>query len=457
MTSPRGRADRVIRGRRVATQQGIRPAAIHIAGGLILSVSPYDDVAGAGQVIDAGEALVFPGLVDTHVHVNEPGRTEWEGFATATAAAAAGGVTTILDMPLNSVPATTTVVALEAKRSTAPGQCAVDVGFLGGVVPGNTAEIAGLHSAGVFAFKCFLVPSGVDEFEHVSERDLRDAAPVLAARDALLMAHCESPDRLLEPRPGADPRRHATWLATRPVEAETDAVRLLIAVARKTDLRVHVVHVSAPATLDLIREARAEGARITAETCPHYLCFSAEDVPDGATEYKCAPPIREAALREGLWAALARGEVDLVVSDHSPAPPALKLREEGDFLRAWGGIASVQLRLAAVWTEARERGHGADRLVEWLCAGPARLVGLEGKKGVIREGADADLVLWRPDETFEMTEAMLRHRHPLTPYLGRRLAGVIEATYLRGEPVYRRREPSPPRSLHGRLLSRADS
>ncbi|HWB41579.1 MAG TPA: allantoinase AllB [Gemmatimonadales bacterium] len=447
---------RAVRGSRVATPAGIRPAAIHISGGTITRVAPFDDVPRGVDPIDAGDALVFPGLVDTHVHVNEPGRTDWEGFATATRAAAAGGVTTLLDMPLNSIPPTTSVPALEAKRAAARGKCAVDVGFLGGLVPGGAGEIPGLHQAGVFGLKCFLCPSGVDEFPPVSVADLTASTPALAEANVLLMVHAESPAAL---QPGAaasrDPRSHATWLATRPAAAETEAVRFLIELARSSGIRVHVVHVSSAATLELIAPARAAGVRITSETCPHYLGFAAEEIPDGATEYKCAPPVRGTAEREALWTALEQGRLDAVVSDHSPAPPESKRRAEGDFLRAWGGIASLQLRLPAVWTGARARGHAPGRVVEWLCSGPARLAGLEGRKGVIAPGADADLVLWRPEAEFVVEESHLRHRHTLTPWLGRRLAGVVEATYLRGEPVYARGAPDgPPR---GRLLVRPNS
>jgi allantoinase len=445
----------VIRGPRVATPDGIRSASIHIQDGTITRVAGYDDVPAGANPVEAGDALVFPGLVDTHVHVNEPGRTDWEGFATATRAAAAGGVTTLLDMPLNSIPPTTAVSALQTKRAAALDRCAVDVGFLGGLVPGNIGEVAGLHSAGVFGFKCFLCPSGVDEFPPISEAELRQTAPSLSALDALLMVHAELPAALKSDATSGDPRAHGTWLASRPVAAETGAVRLLIAVARDTRLRVHVVHVSAPETLDLIVSARAAGVRITAETCPHYLSFSAEEIPDGATEYKCAPPIRESVRREGLWEALVSGRLDAVVSDHSPAPAELKQRTNGDFFRAWGGIASLQLRLPAVWTVARARGQAPERLAEWLCAGPARLVGLEGRKGAIAPGCHADLVLWHPEQEFVVEAPRLRHRHPLTPWLGRRLAGVIMATYLRGELVYARGAPDgPPR---GRLLARLDS
>jgi allantoinase len=446
----------VIRGHHVAVPDGPRPAAIHIAGGRIAAVSAFDAVAPGAELVEAGDALIFPGLVDTHVHVNEPGRTEWEGFTSATRAAAAGGVTTLLDMPLNSIPPTTSVAALEAKRTAARGRCAVDAGFLGGLVPGNGAELAPLHSAGVFGFKCFLCPSGVDEFPPMSPRELQESAPALAALDALLMVHAEWPAALdRAAADSGDPRSYATWLARRPVAAEIEAVRFLIGLARESGLRVHVVHVSAPETLELIATARADGVRLTAETCPHYLCFAAEKIPDGATEYKCAPPIREAWRREGLWKALASDRLNLVVSDHSPSPPAMKLREEGDFVRAWGGIASLQLRLPAIWTGARARGYPPERLAEWLSAGPARLAGLAGRKGAIAAGHDADLVLWHPEKEFVVSEAVLRHRHALTPWLGRTLAGVVEATYLRGERVYTRGAEEP--ALRGRLLTRLDS
>jgi allantoinase len=446
----------IVRGTRVVTPEGVRAAAIHVADGRIARVANFDDVPRGVELVEAGEALVFPGLVDTHVHVNEPGRTEWEGFETATRAAAAGGVTTLLDMPLNSIPPTTNVAGLETKRAAARGHCAVDTGFLGGLIPGNTVELAPLHAAGVFGFKCFLCPSGVDEFPPVSPEDLGAAAPALAALNALLMVHAEWPPALEQAGvPSGDPRHYKTWLATRPVGAETEAVRFLIGLARETGLRVHVVHVSAPETLELVTAARTQGIGITAETCPHYLGFAAEQISDGATEYKCAPPIREARCREGLWDALAQGRLEVVVSDHSPAPPALKLRKEGDFLRAWGGIASLQLRLPAVWTAARARGYSPASLAPWLCAGPARLAGLSGRKGAIAAGLDADLVLWQPEEEFVVTEAELRHRHSITPWLGRTLAGVVEATYLRGELVYVRGAADQP--ARGQLLTHLES
>ncbi|HEY8256669.1 MAG TPA: allantoinase AllB [Gemmatimonadales bacterium] len=445
-----------MRGSRVLTAQGLGRAAIHVTGERIARVTGFDDVPHGVEIVEAGESVVFPGLVDTHVHVNEPGRTEWEGFATATRAAAAGGVTTILDMPLNSIPPTTSVAALEAKRSAARGQCAVDVGFLGGLVPGNATELGALYSAGVFGFKCFLCPSGVDEFPPMPPEDLREVAPALAKLDALLMVHAEWPDALARAGPPTgDPRSHAAWLASRPVDVETSAVRFLIELARASRLRVHIVHVSAAETVALIAAARTEGVRVTGETCPHYLGFAAEEIPDGATEYKCAPPIREILHQQGLWDGLAQGELDAVVSDHSPAPPALKLREEGDFVRAWGGIASLQLGLPAVWTAARARGHPPERLAKWLCEGPARLAGLLGRKGAIAPGYDADLVVWNPEKEFVVDPTMIRHRHPMTPWVGRTLAGVVEATYLRGHKIHDRTSPDLP--VRGRLLTRLDT
>jgi allantoinase len=445
----------VVRGHHVATPEGPRSASIHIAEGRIAQVAAYGDVPAGVELVDAGAAWILPGLVDTHVHVNEPGRTGWEGFATATRAAAAGGVTTILDMPLNSVPPTTSVAGLEAKRAAARGKCTVDTGFIGGLVPGSAAELAPLHAGGVFAFKAFLCPSGVDEFPPMSPAELGKVAPTLADLGCLLMVHAEWPAVLERfTYASGDPRSWTTWLATRPVAAETEAVRYLISLAHAEGVRIHVVHVSAPETLDLIQAARSEGARVTAETCPHYLYFAAEDIPSGATEYKCAPPIRERRYQTGLWDALADGRLDIVVSDHSPSPPQLKLRDEGDFLRAWGGIASLQLRLPVVWTAARGRGHAPERMAEWLCGAPARLVGLDGRKGSIVPGRDADLVLWHPDREFVVEERMLRHRHPLTPWLGRTLAGVVEATYLRGERVYAHAAEDPP--ARGRLLTALD-
>jgi allantoinase len=395
----------------------------------------------------------MPGVVDTHVHVNEPGRTEWEGFASATRAAAAGGVTTLVDMPLNSIPSTTTPAALAAKRAAATGQCFIDVGFWGGVVPGNAGELAPMVAAGALGFKCFLVDSGVDEFPPVDEAQLAPAAAELARLGVPLLAHAEvgGPiDAAAAALAGADPRRYATYLASRPPEAEDQAIALLVRIARQSRGRVHVVHHSAAGALPRLRAARAEGLAITAETCPHYLRFVAEEIPDGATAFKCAPPIRERDNRERLWQALAEGTLDLVASDHSPCSPALKKLEAGDFAAAWGGISGVQLGLAVTWTEARRRGFGLADVVAWMCAAPARLAGLAGRKGTIAPGADADLVVFAPEERFTVATTAIHHRHKITPYVGATLDGAIAATYLRGERIYHRGVHAPQPA--GRLL-----
>ena len=443
---------RAVRSRRVVTPDGVRPGTILFERGIISVIAPWDHPT-PDPLEDFGDAVIGPALVDTHVHINEPGRADWEGFSFATQAAAAGGVATLVDMPLNSVPPTTSVQSLREKREVALGQCAVDVGFLAGVVPGNARELRHLQHAGVFGFKAFVCDSGVSEFPPVSNADLRQALLMLASLDALLMVHAEDP-MLLRATSGTA-RRHEEWLATRPASAEMRAVEDLIALAREFGARIHVVHVSSPDTARRIAEARDRGVRISGETCPHYLTFAAEEIPDGATEFKCAPPIRSRQSREGLWEALRRGWIEVVVTDHSPAPPNLRLREVGDFFAAWGGIASLQLRLPAVWTDARARGFTLEDVTRWTAEAPARLVGLEARKGRLVPGADADLVVWHPEREFTVEVAGLRHRHKLTPWLGRRLAGVVEATYLRGEPVYRRGEPDPP--MRGTLIERTNS
>jgi allantoinase len=409
------------------------------------------------SVHDAGAFVVMAGLVDTHVHVNEPGRAEWEGFETATRAAAAGGVTTLLDMPLNSIPATNNVDALEHKRAIARGRCHVDVGFIGGLIPGNAPDLAPLADAGVLAFKCFLIDSGVKEFPHVREGDLRQAMPVLASLGRVLMAHAELPgpvERAVAALDSsADPRSHATWLRIRPSEAEEQAIALLIALARETGARVHIVHLATAGAMPLLRRARAEGLPLSAETCPHYLVFNAESIPEGATQFKCAPPIREPAHREALWTALRDGDLDTIGSDHSPCPPSLKLPAEGDFLRAWGGISSIQLSLAAVWSCAPAHGGTIAHLARWMSERPARLVGIERRKGRIAPGCDADFVVWDPDDEFTVDARALHHRHKLTPYEGMRLRGVVRETWVRGERVYDRGDF--PHGARGELLRAA--
>ena len=424
----------VLRGRRVVTPDGVRPASVYIEGGTISRLGPWEDVAAGAELRDAGDSLVMPGLVDSHVHVNEPGRTDWEGFASATRAAAAGGVTTICDMPLNSIPATTSVTALGAKRNAARDQSVIEVQFIGGVIPGNAAELVPLRDAGVCAFKCFLSPSGVPEFPSVTEADLRESLPVLARTGLALMVHAEDPALLLPGSPGPS---YADYLATRPVAAEHAAIALLIRLLEWCPTPVHIVHLSSASSLSLIRAARERGLPLTVETCPHYLSFAAEAIPDGATQYKCAPPIRSAAECNALWDGLISGEIDFVASDHSPCPPELK-QTGGNFLAAWGGISSLELALAAMWTGARGRGIPAARLADWMSAGPARLVGLAHRKGRLAPGYDADLVIWDPERSFVVNPAALRQRHPLTPYAGRELYGMVRATFSSGHLVFGR-------------------
>jgi allantoinase len=440
----------IIRGQRVVLPDQVGPAAIHVQEGRIINITSYDEATSESKIVEAeNESIVMAGLVDTHVHVNEPGRTDWEGFETATRAAAAGGVTTLIDMPLNSIPPTTTVEGLKAKIQAARNQCHVDVGFWGGVVPGNTPQLAALMSAGVVGFKCFLIHSGVDEFPNVTEGDLRTALPELAKLSAVLIVHAEVPGpieraglsschtRSSEIKEGdACPSTYQTFLDSRPRAAENEAIELMIKLGQEFGARIHIVHHSSADALPLLRQARAGGVSITAETCPHYLTFAAEEIRDGATEFKCCPPIREQENREQLWQALGDGTLDMVVSDHSPCPPQMKLQDSGNFLQAWGGISSLQLRLPATWTEAKQRAHSIADLDRWLCKAPAALVGLSKRKGSLAVGCDADIIVWNPDKEFQVEQEMLHHRHKLTPYAGRTLSGVVEKTFLRGEKIY---------------------
>jgi allantoinase len=452
--------DLIIRGQKVATPGALNPASVHILEGKVWAVSSFDDVPEGCALFEAGaDSIVMPGLVDTHVHINEPGRTDWEGFHTATRAAAAGGVTTLVEMPLNSIPPTTSVAGFKEKLEAAKGKCWVDVGFWGGVVPGNLSELAPLYAAGVVGFKCFLIHSGVDEFPHVEEDDLRRAMKELKSMNALLIVHaerCGPIEEALEQQElsEADPRRYETFLRSRPRAAENEAVALILRLAREFGTRVHIVHHSSMEALPMLKEARDEGVSVTVETCPHYLSFAAEEIADGATAFKCCPPIRERENREQLWAALHVGLIDMVVSDHSPAPPAMKATETGDFMQAWGGISSLQLRLPVMWTHARERGHSLERLIEWLASAPARLVNLDKCKGAIAPGYDADIVVWNPEETFRVEPSTLEHRHKLTPYAGQMLKGVVETTFLRGEKVFDRGEFS--NEPRGSMLMRGD-
>jgi allantoinase len=430
-----------IRSKRVVTPEGVREATVRLRNGVIEAVSGYNDLPSGKHIYDAGESVVMPGLVDTHVHINEPGRTDWEGFDTATRAAAAGGVTTLIDMPLNSIPSTTTAAALETKRTAGRKKCWVNVGFWGGVVPGNAGDLRALHDAGAFGFKCFLVPSGVPEFGHVGDGDLRAALPILAALDAPLLVHAELPGPIEEAvtKLGqADPTNYNSWLRSRPASAETKAVELMIRLAGEFRVRVHIVHLSSVLSVPLIHLAKKRGFRITAETCPHYLCFSAHNFPREATQYKCAPPIRDSESKKGLLTALGRGTIDFVVSDHSPSPPAMKCLETGDFFKAWGGISSLQLGLPVMWTKLRTRNYTFKHLVQWMSAAPARLAGLEKRKGTVEAGYDADFVVWNPNKKFIVRPEMLLHRHKLTPYAHVALLGEVEATFLRGQMIYDR-------------------
>lgn len=426
---------------RILTDSALVSGTVVVRDGRIAEVLSTTSHPGA---IDIGDAVLMPGVVDTHVHVNEPGRTDWEGFRSAGRAAAAGGITSIVVMPLNCTPAATTAAALLAEAATAKGECAVDYGFWGGVVPGNTSQLEPLWNNGVLGFKCFLSPSGVDDFGHVSEQDLNEALPVLARlgdNGAVLLVHAEDPDTLAAARAasGLDthPHRYASYLASRPAAAEERAVSLLLRVARKHKSRLHIVHVSSPETLRAIVNARRNGFAITSETCPHYLAFASEEVTDKSTLFKCAPPIRTRKDRDRLWTALRAGSFDLIASDHSPCPPDLKCLETGDFAQAWGGISSLQLSLSVVWSHASWRGFALTDVAQWMCAGPARLAGLDGRKGRIAPGYDADLVIFSPEREFVVQGPALEHRHKATPYHGATLRGVVEATYIRGQQVFK--------------------
>lgn len=437
--------DLVVRAPRAVVDGEERGCTVGVREGRIEVVEEY------GAALDAvttarldDDVVLLPGLVDSHVHVNDPGRADWEGFDHATRAAAAGGVTTIVDMPLNSLPPTTTVSALEEKRAAAEGRCHVDVAFWGGAVPGNRADLHPLWDAGVLGFKCFLADSGVEEFPALDEPGLRDTAAAVAAFGGLLLVHAEDPDALTAVPPG---RSYAAFAASRPESAEVSAVRAVVEASRAAGCRTHVVHVAAGSALPLLRVAHDEGVPVSAETCPHYLTFTAEQVPEGATAFKCCPPIRDAGNRDLLWAGLADGTLSMVVSDHSPAPAAMKALDTGDLDAAWGGISSLQLGAPTVWTAARDRGHSLVDVARWMCAGPADRAGLR-HKGRIAAGADADLCVLAPDETLTVDPAALHHRHPVTPYAGMTLRGVVRETWLRGTRIDL---DGPPR---GRLLRR---
>jgi allantoinase len=422
----------MLRSRNVVTPQGIRPATIHVNDRVIERVGDFDDIAEPFE--DYGDLTLMPGVVDSHVHVNEPGRTEWEGFETATRAAAAGGVTTIVDMPLNSIPPTTSVASLQTKVHALHGKCRVDVALWGGAVPGNAGELQAMLDAGACGFKCFMVESGVPEFGHLDARGMEEALNALYGTGAPLLVHAELPEHIHAP--AGDDRFYASYLATRPGVAEDEAITLVYELARKTGTHAHIVHLSSANGLETLRRARDEQVPLTAETTPHYLYFDAESVPDGAAEFKCAPPIRGHANREELWQGIEEGLLTAIVSDHSPCTPELKRMEEGDIARAWGGIASLQFGLPIVWTEAKQRGIAFGKIVDLMTTGPAALTGLGHRKGTLAAGYDADIIVFDPEARFVVRAEHVQHRHKVTPYAGETLTGVVHATYVRGQKVW---------------------
>lgn len=449
--------DLLVLAHRAVTPTGESSAAVGVRDGRIACVQPWwpDDPAEQAKTAEvvelAGDEVLMPGLVDAHVHVNDPGRTEWEGFASATRAAAAGGITTIVDMPLNSIPPTVDVDSLDVKRETASGQCFVDVAFWGGAVPGNIGRLRPLHDAGVSGFKCFLLPSGVDEFLPLDAEGLATAMTEIAGFDGLLIVHAEDASTIgAAPQPHG--RRYADFLTSRPAKAEDAAIARVIELARRTGCRAHILHLSSAAALPMIAAAQRDGVRLSVETCPHYLSFTAEQIPDGATSFKCCPPIRDAGNRDQLWRGLAEGTIGSVVSDHSPSTADLKCLDSGDFRAAWGGISSLQLGLSAVWTEARRRGHSLADVVRWMAAAPAWQAGMT-RKGRLAVGMDADLCVFAPDDSFVVDAASLHHKNAATPYDSRVLDGVVRRAWLRGERIDTDSEGDP----RGLLLTRGEA
>jgi len=425
--------------RRVVTADAVRPGALLVEGERILEVIAPEQVPPQTEVHDFGNAAILPGLVDSHVHINDPGRTEWEGFLTATRAAAAGGCTLLVDMPLNCLPATTNPAALDAKRAAAKGRCRVDWMAWGGVVPDNPYDIEPLANAGVPGFKCFLVDPGIDGFTMVTESQLRAALPHVARTGLPLLVHAELPAPIVaatENLADRDWSRYETYLESRPEEAELSAIRMLLSACREFKFRLHIVHLSASKALPELRAARSAGLPVTVETCPHYLHLTAEAIPGGATLFKCAPPIRSRGNCEQLWQGLRDGTIDLVATDHSPCPPEMKRLAEGDFRSAWGGIASLSLALPLMYTEANKRGFSLSDIANWMSEAPATLAGCHTQKGRLAAGHHADFVVFDSESEFVVSEDRLPYRHPVSPYLGERLRGVVKATYLRGRKVF---------------------
>ncbi|QIP12755.1 allantoinase AllB [Spirosoma aureum] len=426
--------DFAIKGNNILTPAGLQKAVVVLKNGLISDVlkdlPPTIDV----EVIDIYDKVLMPGVIDPHVHINEPGRTDWEGFDTATRAAISGGLTTLVDMPLNSSPVTTSAAAFDQKLAATAGQLHTNCGFWGGLVPGNTGEIEKLIAKGVLGFKAFLTHSGIDDFPNVNEADLRKAMPIIAKHGLPLLVHCElSTDEILAT---GDVRSYQNYLSSRPAEWEDKAISLLIRLCEEYNCRTHIVHLSSASSIEPIAKAKQNGLPLTVETAQHYLFFNAETIQDGQTQFKCAPPIREKENNDQLWVALRDGTIDFVATDHSPAPPDLKLLQRGDFMKAWGGIASLQLALPVLWTAARQRGFSITDIARWLSEKPAQLTGLSHQKGQIAIGYDADLIVWDPLNSFTVSEELLQHKHKMTPYLHQELYGVVEQTYLGGLKVF---------------------
>lgn len=431
---------KVFTSRRVVLPNQIGAFGLLVEGEKIEAVVPQEQIPCDVPVTDFGTAAILPGLVDSHIHINEPGRTEWEGFRTATRAAAAGGYTTLVDMPLNCVPSTTSVEALEAKRHAARGQCYVDWTAWGGVVAGNQNHIAALAQAGVAGFKCFLIHPGTEEFSMVDEHELRAALPIVRKTGSPLLVHSELPgpvEAATKSLADSDWQAYDVYLQSRPEESEIAAIGLLLRLCEEFRCRIHVVHLSAASAISILRDAKNRGLPVTVETCPHYLHLVGEEIGDGATQYKCAPPIRDRQNREALWEGLRDGIVDLIATDHSPCPPAMKHLDRGDFRGAWGGISSVSVALSVVWTEAQPRGFSLSDIARWMAQGPAELAGLQETKGQLAVGLDADFAVFAPETEWTVSEPQLYFRHPVTPYLGETLKGKVLATYLRGECVFR--------------------
>ncbi len=421
--------------KRCILPSGTTAATVVMENGKISAVFPAQKKT-IGQFHDFGNSLIMPGIIDTHVHLNEPGRTHWEGFTTGTKAAIAGGITTVVDMPLNSTPVTTTVAALQKKQAAATQNAFINCKFWGGLIPENHSDLEALLEAGTLGLKAFLVHSGIDDFPNATEADLRKAMPILAKHDKPLLVHCEI--ALEEDYSQAlrkNPKNYQAYLQSRPKDMENKAIAMLIRLCREYKCRCHIVHLASEEALQMIAAAKQEGLPLTVETCAHYLIFTAEQISDGETQFKCAPPIRSYYTREALWKGLKDGLIDFITTDHSPAPPDIKSLDEGNFIKAWGGIAGLQFLLPAVWTAARNRDISLERIASWLSEKPAAFIGLQDSKGKIEVGFDADLVVWQPDSSFIVTQDIIKHRHKVSPYEGMKLFGVTEAVFLAGENI----------------------